>query len=187
MFLRAEVERVHKILDEGPSASSSVKECLNCVKMQESQKKLEKLIDSQKVCKGKAGIGYCPSTEEAKGKAIVKELNVTEKKKNAPQRFNGYYLKCNTYSHKASNYRVIKKSERIPTSNRFAVLEIQCYRCGMVGHMARQCMKDVSIKYFKYRKLGHYAWNCMQHSLVQCYRCHIFGHIARNCMTILSS
>ena len=84
VFLRAEVERVHKILDEGPSASSSVKECLNCAKMQELQKNLGKLIDSQKVCKEKVGIGYCPSIEEAKGKAIVKELNVTEKKKNSP-------------------------------------------------------------------------------------------------------
>ena len=36
MFLRAEVERVHEILDEGPSASSIMKECLNCAKMQES-------------------------------------------------------------------------------------------------------------------------------------------------------
>ena len=36
VFLRAEFERVHEILDEGPSASSSVKECLNCAKMQES-------------------------------------------------------------------------------------------------------------------------------------------------------
>ena len=126
-------------------------------KMQESQNNLGKLIESQKVCKEKAGIGYCPSTEEAKGKAVVKELNVTEKKKNASQRFNGYCLKYNTYGHKASNYRMMKKSERIPTSNRFAVLEIQCYRCGMFGHMARQCMEDISIKYFKYRKLGHYA------------------------------
>ena len=50
VFLRVEVERVHGILDEGSSASSSVKEYLNCAKMQESQKKLEKLIDSQKVC-----------------------------------------------------------------------------------------------------------------------------------------
>ena len=52
--------------------------------MQESQKKLEKLIDSQKVCKGKAGIGYCPSIKEAKGKTVMKEFNVTEKKKNSP-------------------------------------------------------------------------------------------------------
>ena len=36
MFLRAEVERVHEILDERPSASSTMKECLNCAKMQES-------------------------------------------------------------------------------------------------------------------------------------------------------
>ena len=34
VFLRAEVERVPKILDERPSASSSVKECLNYAKMQ---------------------------------------------------------------------------------------------------------------------------------------------------------
>ena len=93
MFLRAEVERVHEILDEGPSASSSVKECLNCAKMQESQKKLEKIIDAQKVCKRKAGIGYCPSTEEAKGKTVVKEFKVTEKKKDAPKKFYGYCLK----------------------------------------------------------------------------------------------
>ena len=124
VFLRAEVDRFHEILDERPSASSSVKECLTCAKMQESQKKLEKLIDSQKVCKGKAGIGYCPSIEEAKGKAIVKELNVTEKKKNSSQKFYGYCLKCNTYGHKASNYRVVKKIEKIPISNRFAVLKI---------------------------------------------------------------
>ena len=36
VFLRAEVERVHEILDEGPSTSTSEKECLNCMKMQES-------------------------------------------------------------------------------------------------------------------------------------------------------
>ena len=76
------------------------------------------------MCKEKAGIGYCPSTEEAKDKAIVKELNITEKKKNSLQKFYGYYLKCNTYGHKASNCRMIKKIERIPISNRFAVLEI---------------------------------------------------------------
>ena len=46
MFLRVEVDRVHKILDEGPLASSSMKECLNYAKIKESQKKLEKLIDS---------------------------------------------------------------------------------------------------------------------------------------------
>ena len=133
--------------------------------MQESQKKFEKLIDSQKVCKGKAGIGYSPSTKKVKGKAIVNEVNGTEKKKvngnekkkNSPQKFYGYCLKCNTYGHKASDCRVVKKIEKLPTSNRFAVLEIQCYRCGMVGHIVRQCMKDVSIKCFKCRKLGHYA------------------------------
>ena len=117
VFLRAEVKRVHKILDEGPSASSSVKECLNCAKMLESQKNLGKLIESQKVYKRKAGIGYCPSTEEAKGKAVVKALNVIEKKKNSPQKFYGYCLKCNTYGHKASNCRVMKKSERISINN----------------------------------------------------------------------
>ena len=36
VFLRAEVDRVHEILDERSSASSTVKECLNCAKMQES-------------------------------------------------------------------------------------------------------------------------------------------------------
>ena len=157
VFLRAEVERVHEILDEGPSASSTVKECLNNAKIQELQKNLEKLIESQKAYKKKAGLGYYPSIEKAKDKAVVKEHKVIEKKKSSPQRLNGYCLKCNTYGHKASNCRMIKKSERIPTSNRFAVLEIQCFRCGMFGHMARQCMEDVSIKCFKYRKLGHYA------------------------------
>ena len=124
VFLRAEVERVHEILDERPSASSSVKEYLNYTKMQEYQKKLEKLIDSQNVCKGKAGIGYSPSTEKAKGKVVVKEVNVTKKKKNSPKKFYGYYLKCNTYGHKASDYKVLKKIEKIPTSNKFVVLEI---------------------------------------------------------------
>ena len=46
VFLRAKVERVHEILDEEPSASANVKECLNCAKMQESQKNLGKLIES---------------------------------------------------------------------------------------------------------------------------------------------
>ena len=72
VFLRAEVERFHEILNERPSASSSVKECLTCAKMQESQKKLEKLIDSQKVCKGKADIGYSPSIEKVKEKGYCK-------------------------------------------------------------------------------------------------------------------
>ena len=81
VLLRAKVDRLHGILDERPSASSSVKECLTCAKMQESQKKLEKLIDSQKVCKGKGGIGYSPSIEKVKGKAVVKEMIGTEKKK----------------------------------------------------------------------------------------------------------
>ena len=89
------------------------------------------------MCKGKAGIGYCPSTEEAKGKAVVKEFNVTEKKKNSPQKFYGYCLKCNTYGHKASDCKVVKKIEKIPTSYKFVVLEIQCYRRGMFRHMAR--------------------------------------------------
>ena len=84
MFLRAEVDRVHEILDEGPSASSTVKEFLNRAKMQESQKNLEKLIESQKACKEKAGLGYYPSIEKAKGKAVVKELKVIERKKSSP-------------------------------------------------------------------------------------------------------
>ena len=104
--------------------------------MQESQKNLGKLIESQKACKGKAGLRYYPSIEKAKGKAIVKELKVIEKKKSSPQRLNGYYLKCNTYGHKASNYRMIKKIERTPTSNRFAVLEIQYLKCRKLGHYA---------------------------------------------------
>ena len=48
-------------------------------------------------------------------------------------------------------------------------------------------MEDVSIKYFKCRKVGHYAWSCMQNNLIQCYRCHNFGRIARNCMNVLPS
>ena len=101
-----------------------MKECLNCAKMQESQKNLGKLIESQKACKGKIGLGHYPSIEKAKDKVVVEELKVIEKKKSSPQRLNGYCLKCNTYGHKASNCRVIKKIERIPTSNRFAVFEI---------------------------------------------------------------
>ena len=114
-------------------------------------------LNYKRFVKVKAGIGYCPSTEEAKGKAIVKELNVTEKKKDDPQKVQCYCLKCNAYGHKASDCRVVKKIEKIPTSKIFAVLKIQCYRCGMFGHMARQSMKNVTIKCFKCRKLGHYA------------------------------
>ena len=157
MFLRVEVDRVYEILHEGPSASSIMKECLNYAKIQESQKNLGKLIELQKACKEKAGLGYYPSIEKAKGKAIVKELKVIEKKKSSPQRFNGYCSKCNTYGHKASNCRVVKTIEKIPTSNRFVVLEIQCFKSGIFGHMARQCVEDISIKYFKCRKLVHYA------------------------------
>ena len=210
MFLRAEVDRVHEILEEEPSTSSNVKECLNCAKMQESQKNLGILIESQNAHKGKAGLGYCLSIEKAKGKGIVEELKVIEKKKSSSQikdvqkkniqqkfqqkirmqRFNGYCLKCNTYGHKASNCRVIKKIEGISTNNRFAVLEnkeVECFRCGMIGHIARKCMEDISIECFKCRKLGHYAWNCMQQNWIECYRCHIFGHIARDYKTIFPS
>ena len=101
------------------------------------------------MCKGKAGIGYSLSTEKAKGKAIVKEVNVAEKKKNSPKKFYGYCLKCNTYGHKASDCKVLKKIKKVPTSNRSIVLKIQCFKYGMFGHMAKQCMEDVSIKYFK--------------------------------------
>ena len=113
--------------------------------MQESQKNLGILIESQKARKGKAGLRYYPRIDRAEGKVIVEELKVVEKKKSSSQikdvqkkntqqkfqqkirmqRFNGYCLKCNTYGHKASNCRVVKKIEGIPTNNRFAVLEIK--------------------------------------------------------------
>ena len=70
------------------------------------------------MCKEKAGIGYCPSTEESKGKAVVKEFNVTEKKKNSPKKFYGNYLKCNTYGHKASDCKMVKKIKKLPTKKK---------------------------------------------------------------------
>ena len=113
------------------------------------------------MCKGKVGIGYSPKTEKAKGKAIIKEVNVAKKKKNFRKKFYGYCLKCNTYGHKASDCKVLKKIKKVPTRNKFAVLEIKYFKCGMIGHMAKQCMKEVNMKCFKCRKVGHYAWNCM--------------------------
>ena len=49
------------------------------------------------------------------------------------------------------------------TKNRFACLEsneIECFRCGEVGHITRQCFKNFSIKCFKCRRLGHIAREC---------------------------
>ena len=78
------------------------------------------------MCKRKSGIGYSPSTEKVKGKAVVKEVNGTkkkkvnrtekkkmngnEKKKNSPKKFYGNCLKCNTYGHKASDCKVVKSN-----------------------------------------------------------------------------
>ena len=76
------------------------------------------------MCKWKASIGYSPSIEKVKGKAVVKELNGIEKKKNSSKKFYGYCLKCNTYGHKAFDCKVLKKIEKVPTSNWFAVFEI---------------------------------------------------------------
>ena len=147
------------------------------------------------MCKGKAGIGYSPSTEKVKGKTVVKEVkgtekknvNGNEKKKNSPKKFYSNCLKCNTYGHKASDCKVVKKIEKVPTRNKSAMLEIKCFKYGMIGHMAKQCMKKVNMKCFKCGKVGHYAWSCMLYNLIQCYRCHDFGHIARNCMNVLPS
>ena len=155
------------------------------------------------MCKGKASIGYSPSTEKVKGKAVVKEVNGTEKKKvngtekkkvngnekkkNSLKKFYGNCLKYNTYGHKASDCKVGKKIEKVLTRNKSEVLEIKCFKCGMIGHMAKQCMKKVNMKCFNYGKVGHYAWSCMQNNLIQCYRCHTFGRIARNCMNVLPS
>ena len=109
------------------------------------------------MCKGKASIGYSPSIEKVKGKAIIKQVNGTEKKKNSPKKFYGNCLKCNTYGHKSSDCKVLKKIEKVPTRNKSAVREIKCFKCGMIGHMAKQCMKEVNMKCFKCRKVGHYA------------------------------
>ena len=137
------------------------------------------------MCKGKASIGYSPSIEKVKGKVVVKEmngtenkklngtkkkkligtekkkLNGTEKKKNYPKKFYGNCLKCNTYGHKASDCKVVKKIEKVPTRNKSIVLEIKLFKCGTIGHMAKQCMKKVNMKCFKCGKVGHYAWSCM--------------------------
>ena len=109
------------------------------------------------MCKGKAVIGYSPSTKKVKGKNVVKEVNEiekkkvngNEKKKNFPKKFYGNCLKCNTYGHKASDCKVVKKIEKVPTRNKSAMLEIKCFKCGMIGHMAKQCMKKVNMKCFK--------------------------------------
>ena len=85
IFLRAEVDRVHEILEEGPSSSTTIKVSLNYAKMKELQKSLEKLIESQKTHKDKSGLGYNPSTEKAKDKGTVEKSITLEKQKSSPQ------------------------------------------------------------------------------------------------------
>ena len=64
------------------------------------------------------------------------------------------------FSHQDALQR-LKKIEKVPTRNKSALLEIKYFKCGMIGHMAKQCMKKVNMKYFKCGKVGHYAWSCM--------------------------
>ena len=49
VFLRAEIDRVHEILEEGSSASSNVKEWLNCAKMRNHRRTLEYSLNHKRL------------------------------------------------------------------------------------------------------------------------------------------
>ena len=172
VILREEVTKLHKVIEKGDSAVLNMKECPNCAKMQESQKKLGILIDTQRISKGKAGLGYDTYLDRSEDKGKGKEVEEKKKKKNHPswfqhntkvQNFNGYCFKCNNYGHKAAHCRMIETLKEIFTNNRFACLKlnkIECFRCGKVEHIARHCIANFSIECFKYKKLGHIAREC---------------------------
>ena len=54
-------------------------------------------------------------------------------------------MKCNTYGHKASDCKVVKKIEKVSTRNKSAVLEIKCFKCGKVGYKAYACLLNKSV------------------------------------------
>ena len=82
-ILREEVTKLHESLEKGTSVASIMNECPKCTKMLDSQKRLGLLIDTQRINKGKAGLGYDVCLDRFDDKEKGKE--VKEKGKNENQ------------------------------------------------------------------------------------------------------
>ena len=81
--LREEVTKLHESLEKGTSVDSIMNECPKCTKMLDSQKRLGLLIDTQRINKGKEGLGYGVCLDRFDDKEKGKE--VKEKGKNENQ------------------------------------------------------------------------------------------------------
>ncbi|XP_058765584.1 uncharacterized protein LOC131639093 [Vicia villosa] len=60
-----------------------------------------------------------------------------------------------------------------------APTSVQCYRCGVIGHRANECL-SVEKKCYKCGKMGHLLADCKSNT-VTCYNCGEEGHISPNC------
>ncbi|XP_058746080.1 uncharacterized protein LOC131618950 [Vicia villosa] len=56
----------------------------------------------------------------------------------------------------------------------------KCFRCGVEGHKAAECKKEVTTC-FKCGKYGHIATNCRGGSNVTCFKCGEKGHVSTKC------